>query len=195
MHVVSSALLVLDMMNDLVHPDGKMGDRFAGQVTKRDVLSNTARAVDRARRNGFPVIYVVIGFTAGFEEFPDCSPLLREPPETRPMLGTWGTQVHDAIKPAPGESVVVKHRVSPFYATNLDMLLRKRNIDTVLLAGVSTDLVVLSTARDAHDRDYRVTVLSDASAARTQRLHTAALSLIGHTADVSTVDEALPDEQ
>jgi nicotinamidase-related amidase len=194
MPFVSSALLVLDMMNDLVHPDGKLGARFAGQVAKRDVLSNTARAIERARRNGFPVIFVVIGFTPGFEEFPPCSPLLSEPPENRPMLGTWGTQVHDAIKPEPGESVVVKHRVSPFYATSLEMLLRKRNIDTVLLAGVSTDLVVLSTARDAHDRDYRVTVLSDASAAHTQRLHTTALTLIGHTADVSTVDEALPDE-
>lgn len=193
--VVNSALLVLDMMNDLVHPEGKLGKGFAGPVAKRGVLSNAARAIERSRRRGMPVIFVVIGFSPGFEEFPSNSPLLREPPETRPTLGTWGTQVHDAIKPEPGESVVVKHRVSPFYATNLELLLRKRNVDRVLLTGVSTDLVVLSTAREAHDRDYRVTVLEDATAARTQKLHTAAVALLGHTADVSTVDGALPDDQ
>ncbi len=85
------------------------------------------------------------------------------------MLGSWGTQVHDDLRPEPGESIVVKHRVSPFYGTNLDLLLRKRSVDTLLLAGVSTDLVVLSAAREAHDRDYRVEVLEDATAARSKR--------------------------
>lgn len=190
---MSSALLVLDMINDLVHPDGKLsGAGFAEQVVKRDVLARIATAVDRARERGIPVIYVVIGFDPGHAEFPRNSPLFRDPVESRPTLGSWGTQVHDDISPAQGESVVVKRRVSPFYGTHLDMLLRNREIDTLLLAGVSTDLVVLSTAREAHDRDYRVEILSDAAAARTETLHDTALLLAGHTAAVTTVDEALP---
>jgi nicotinamidase-related amidase len=62
----------------------------------------------------------------------------------------------------------------------------------LLLAGVSTDLVVLSAARDAHDRDYRVDVLEDATAARNKMLHDAAMKIMGHTAAVTTVDKALP---
>jgi nicotinamidase-related amidase len=182
------------MINDLVHPRGKKaGDGFAQQVVKRNVLPNAAAAIDRAREAKIPVIYVVIGFSPGFAEWPVDSPLFRAPDdEGKPVLGSWGTQVHDDLAPEPAESVVVKHRVSPFYATNLDLLLRTRNIDTLLLAGVSTDLVVLSAARDAHDRDYHVEVLEDATAARTKMLHDATMKIIGHTATVTTVDKALP---
>jgi nicotinamidase-related amidase len=191
---VSAALLILDMINDLVHPNGKKGgDGFAEQVAKRHVLANAATAVERARGAGVPVIYVTIGFSPGFADFPADSPLFHAPAEGRPMLGSWGTQVHDDLRPAPEESIVVKHRVSPFYGTNLDLLLRGQGIDTLLLAGVSTDLVILSAARDAHDRDYRVEVLEDATAARSQRSHDAAMILMGHTAEVTTVDKAFAE--
>jgi len=191
---VSSALLILDMINALVHPDGKKGrEGFAEQVAKRDVLSNAATAIERARAAGIPVIYVVIGFSPGFADFPSRSPLFKDAAEDRPTVDSWETRVHDDLRPASEESIVLKRRVSPFYATHLDLLLRKQNIDTLLLAGVATDLVVLSAAREAHDRDYRVEVLADATAARTKRAHDAAITLLGSTALVTTVDKALPD--
>lgn len=191
---MSSALLVLDMINDLVHPDGKRaGAGFVAQVAKRRVLATTATAIDRARDRGMPVIYVVIGFEPGQADFPAASPLFRDPVETRPTLGSWGTQVHEDLRPESDESIVVKRRVSPFYGTHLDLLLRKRSIDRLLLTGVSTDLVVLSAARDAHDRDYRVEVLEDATASHAEKLHEAALLLLEHTAEVTTVDKALPE--
>lgn len=189
-----TALLILDMINDLVHPHGKKaGDGYADQVASRNVLPNAATAIDRARGRGTPVIYVVIGFSPGYADWPADSPLFRAPnDDAKPMLGTWGTRVHDDLCPAAGESVVVKRRVSPFYGTHLDLLLRRGNIKTLLLTGVATDLVVLSAARDAHDRDYRVEVLEDATATRNQVLHDAAMTVIGHTAAVTTVDKALP---
>ncbi|MGH3759217.1 cysteine hydrolase family protein [Actinophytocola sp.] len=192
---MSSALLILDMINFLIHPDGtKAEDGFAEQVARRDVLSRTATAISRARGRGVPVIYVVIGFSPGHADFPANSPLFRDPVDRRPMIGEWNSQVHDALRPDPDESIVVKRRVSPFYGTHLDLLLRKQNVDTLMLAGVSTDLVVLSAARDAHDRDYRVKILEDATAARTKKVHDVAMTLIRHTAAVTTVDEALPED-
>jgi nicotinamidase-related amidase len=72
--------------------------------------------------------------------------------------------VHDAVAPEPGDLLVRKTRVGAFSTTDLDDQLRDREIDTLILAGISTSGVVLSTVRDAADRDYRVFVLADASA-------------------------------
>lgn len=188
------ALLVLDMINDLVHPDGKKaGEGYHRCVEGRDVLGATASAIERARAAGIPVIYVVVGFSPGYADWPAASPLFHAPSDAdKPTLGTWGTQVHDSLRPEPGESIVVKRRVSPFHGTHLDMLLRSLRVDTVLLAGVATELVVLSAAREAHDRDYVVRVLDDATATSSQEMHEAALRIIGRTATVTTVDEQLP---
>ena len=81
------------------------------------------------------------------------------------------TAVHDHVAPEPGDIIVRKTRVSAFSTTDLDEQLRKRDIDTLLLAGISTSGVVLSTVRDASDRDYRVVVLADASADPDPEVH------------------------
>ncbi|WP_181400243.1 cysteine hydrolase family protein [Actinokineospora spheciospongiae] len=189
-----SALLVLDLMNDLVHPDGKKaGEGYHRAVDGRGVLDRAATAVERARAAGIPVVYVVIGFEPGYADWPAASPLFRaRTDDDKPTLGTWGTTVHDRVAPRPGEPVVVKRRVSPFHGTHLDLLLRGLGVDTVLLTGVATELVVLSAAREAHDRDYRVRVLADATATGDPDVHEWALRIIARTAEVTTVDAALP---
>ncbi|OLR92653.1 cysteine hydrolase family protein [Actinokineospora bangkokensis] len=188
------ALLVLDLINDLVHADGKRaGEGYHRFATEHGVLDRAATAVARARAAGIPVVYVVIGFDPGFLDWPADSPLFRaESDDDKPALGTWGTRVHEAVAPLPGEPVVVKRRVSPFHGTHLDLLLRGLGVDTVLLTGVATELVVLSTARDAHDRDYRVRVLADATATGDEQVHAWALRLAARTAEVTSVDAALP---
>ncbi|MFD3546485.1 isochorismatase family cysteine hydrolase [Streptomyces sp. NPDC058655] len=188
------ALLVLDLINELVHPDGKYAeDGFCRAVAERGVLERAATAIERARLAGIPVIYVVVGFSPGYTDWPASSELFASARDgDRVVLGTWGTQVHDALKPAEGEPIVEKRRVSPFYGTHLDVLLRNLDVNTLLLTGVTTDLVILSTARDGHDRDYHVEVLEDATATDTREAHEAALALIARTATVSSVDQALP---
>lgn len=185
------ALLVLDLINEIAHPDGKYPEVCLAQITERGVLDRAGAAVAKARAAGIPVIYVVVGFSPGYPDWPSGSPLFAEARQgERLILGTWGTQVHDAVKPAPGEPVIAKRRVSPFLGTHLDLLLRDRGVNTLLLTGVTTDLVVLSTAREGHDRDYRVEVLEDATATSDAQLHQAALTLIARTATVTTVDQA-----
>jgi nicotinamidase-related amidase len=189
-----SALLVMDFINEIVHQDGKFaGDGYLEQVLRGNVLDNAASAIARARRSGIPVIYVVVGFSPGYPEWSPASPIfdsVRD--DQRLLLGTWATQVHDALAPEAGEQVVVKHRLSPFCGTDLELLLRAAGIRRLLLTGVATDLVVLSTARDAHDRDYVVEVLQDATATANEQLQEMALRLIARTATISTVEQALP---
>ncbi|MEU7132314.1 isochorismatase family cysteine hydrolase [Streptomyces sp. NPDC046261] len=187
------ALLVMDLINEIVHPDGKYAqDGYLEQVTRRGVLERAAEAIALARAKDIPVIYVVVGFSPDFAEWPEESPVFREAREERRIvLGTWATQVHDSLAPADGEPVVAKHRLSPFHGTELDRLLLERDVNTLLLTGVTTDLVVLSTARDGHDRDYYVEVLEDATATADDELHEAALKVLARTADITTVRQAL----
>jgi nicotinamidase-related amidase len=81
------------------------------------------------------------------------------------------TAIDERISPEPDDIVVRKTRVGPFLTTDLDEQLRRRGIDTLVLAGISTSGVVLSTVRDASDRDYRVVVLSDGCADREPEVH------------------------
>lgn len=188
------ALLVLDLINEIVHPDGKYAaDGYGAQARERGVLERTAEAIRRARAARIPVIYVVVGFSPGHPEWPAGSPIFEKAKDDdRLVLGTWATRVHDALAPRPQEPVVVKHRISPFHGTNLEVLLRTAGIDTLLLTGVSTELVVLTTAQAAHDRDYRVRVLEDATLAGDAEIHEAALKILSRISTVTTVAEALP---
>lgn len=188
------ALLVMDLINEIVHPDGKYAaDGYGAQARERGVLARAADAIARARAADIPVIHVVVGFSPGYPEWPATSPVFEKAKDDgRLLLGTWATQVHEALAPRPGEPVVVKHRVSPFHGTNLDILLRTAGVDTLLLTGVSTELVVLTAAQAAHDRDYRVRILEDATLAGDAEIHDAALKILSRIATVTTVADALP---
>ncbi|WP_051811391.1 cysteine hydrolase family protein [Streptomyces alboflavus] len=183
----------MDLINEIVHPEGKYaGDGYLEQVRRRGVLDHAAEAISLARAQGIPVLYVVVGFSSDYAEWPETSPVFREARDDRRIvLGTWATQVHDQLKPAEDEPVVAKHRLSPFHGTDLDGLLRARNVNTLLLTGVTTDLVVLSAAREAHDRDFAVEVLEDATATSDDALHQAALTVLARTATISSVRQAL----
>jgi nicotinamidase-related amidase len=188
------ALLMLDLINEIVHPEGKYAhEGYLEQVTRREVLANASTALARARAAKIPIIHVVVGFSRNYVECPAQSAVFSVAREDqRLLLGTWATQIHNDVKPLPHEPTVVKNRVSPFYQTHLELLLRSQGIDTLLLAGVSTEFVVLTTAIEAHDRDYQVEILEDATAASNAERHDAALKIIARTAKIHTVSEALP---
>jgi biuret amidohydrolase len=84
---------------------------------------------------------------------------------------------------------VTKPRVSAFYGTNLESILRARRIERLVVAGVSTAWAVQSTVRDAHDRDYQVVVVEDACAAADQPEHEASMKLLGLIASVVKVED------
>jgi nicotinamidase-related amidase len=185
------ALLVLDLMNEIVRADGawaKMGYGYGPQAEERDVVNKTARAIAQARDRDIPVIYVTVGFSPSYAEWPKNSPVFTEAGKEAGLLqlGTWGQQLHPDVAPAEGERLVTKKRVAPFYATDLELLLRNQGIEELLLCGVATDHVVLATARDGHDRDFTIVVFEDCCAAASPERHAAAITVLDGVATITT---------
>ncbi len=185
------ALLVLDLMNEIVRADGAwatLGYGYGPQAEARQVVPKTAWALARARERGIPVIYVTVGFSPTYAEWPEESPVFTQQGRAAGLLqlGTWGQAIHDDVAPRAGERLVTKRRVSPFYATDLDVLLRTQRIEELLLCGVATDHVVTACARDGHDRDYTVVVFEDCCAASTPERHEAGIVVLGGIATITT---------
>jgi nicotinamidase-related amidase len=169
--------LVCDMINDLVHADGPNGKKGYGPIlARRKVIENTAEAIRKARAAGVPIGYVRVGFSADYRECPPTSRIFQGAKKAGLFkLGEWGTQVHPALAPQPSDYDIVKHRVSPFYATRLEPILRANSVQRLYVCGVSTSGAVLSAAKDGHDRDYQVFVLEDCCAALTDEQHLAVI--------------------
>lgn len=184
------ALLCIDLINDIVDPAGKLaGKGYPKFAETHGSLANIAKAQSRIREEGSLLVHVRVGFSPNYTEHPAGSPLFGRAKEFQALrLGGWGTEFSDTVQPAPGEPVVIKHRVSSFYGTDLEVVLRAQGIHTVLIAGVATDLAVESAAREAHDRDYRVIVLSDCCIAANEDDHTRSLELVKKIGTVATLD-------
>lgn len=170
-------LLIMDMMNDLVSPEGPNAKTYGVICAERGVLTKAGDVLDRARRKGIAVGFVRVGFSPDYREWPPKSPIFAKAKEFGLFkLGTWGTEVIDELKPREGEHDIVKHRVSPFYGTALEPILRARGIGELYLCGVSTNGVVSAGVREGHDRDYAITVIEDCCAGATPEEHEHAIS-------------------
>jgi nicotinamidase-related amidase len=183
--MTQSLFLVMDMMNDIVHEEGFGKAGYGVQVKQRNVLANTAAAIAAARAAGVAIGYVRVGFSADYREAPEVSPIFSGARKNQIFqLGTWGTEVHEALAPQPQDFDIVKHRVSPFYGTALEPILRANRIERLVLCGVSTNGVVHSGARDGHDRDYECIILEDCCAGVTPDEHRDAIACLGRYARI-----------
>lgn len=183
--------LVLDMINDIVHEDGPNGKKGYGpELARRRTIPNTAEALRKARAAGVKIGYVRVGFSPDYRECPPTSKLFQGARKAGLFkLGTWGTEVHPALAPQPGDFDIVKHRVSPFYATPLKAILRANGIRRLVVSGVSTSGAVLSAAKDGHDRDYEIVVLEDCCCAPTKAQHQAVIEQMQRIATITTSAE------
>src|SRR3989344_1667151 len=186
-----SALVLLDFINEIVDEKGKFaGKGYSAFVKSHGVLENVNTAITKAHEKGIPIIFVRVGFSPDYREWPEASPLFGAAKKFGALqLGTWATEVHQSIKKIDTDFLITKHRVSAFYATSLEAILRTLKVDTILLGGVATDLVVQSTARDAHDRDYHVVVLEDLCGAGSEDDHSNALRTLAKIATVTKSTE------
>jgi nicotinamidase-related amidase len=158
-----SIYLVLDMENDLIHADGPNGKAAYGEQSRaRRIIENTRRALDKARGAGVRVGFVRVGFSPDYRECPASSPIFSGARKTGVFkLGQWGTEVHPDLGPRPEDFDIVKHRVSPFYGTNLEVILRTLGIRRIYCSGISTNAVVQAAVREGHDRDFEMVLLED----------------------------------
>lgn len=168
-----TALLLLDLQNEMVDAGGKIGGGgLAKVVEERGVVAKAAKALAAARSRGMPVVFVRLGFRPDYADALSVAPRIAKLKANKAaILGTWGTEFPAAIAPQDGELVVTKQCVNPFHNTGLLNWLFARGVKKIVIGGVVTNLVVESTARAADDAGLAVTVLEDCCAAPNLEWH------------------------
>jgi ureidoacrylate peracid hydrolase len=174
-----TALLLIDMQVDFAEPDGGLGQDGKDMTAPQAAIAQASHLADAARRAGVSCVFVRL-ITRDADETPflqewkrrrgyDGSPLCRE--------GTRGAEFAGP-QPLGGEMVFSKKRYNAFVGTGLDAALRGEGIDTLVVAGLTTECCIDSSVRDAFERDYHVFVVEDATACYEPALHQAALTAL-----------------
>ena len=134
-------------------------------------IPNAARVVEAARGGGFLLMHVGIGFEPGYPEISSANPRFAMVKERDLFIkGSESARIHPDIF-QPGDRVIYKHRVSAFAGNALEMILRARGIENLVLFGIATSGIVLSTLRAAADLDFRCTVVKDACFDADEEVH------------------------
>jgi nicotinamidase-related amidase len=159
-----TAVLCMDYQSSIV----------SAYVKDQEIPGRAASILTAARNAAMTVIYVQVGFRPNFPEVNSRNALLstiRNSPQRRQMFEGPGGAIHSSVAPQGDDIVVTKHRVSAFAGTDLDMILRTKEIDTLIMFGISTSGVVLSTVRHAADADYRLFVVKDCCVDQDAEVH------------------------
>jgi len=188
---MTTALILIDFINEIVHDNGKLASKgYSDFVKENDVFQNLSFAIQKARENNILIVHVKVGFSENYNEQPKSSPLFGKANEFQVLkLNSWATEFHEQIDVKDSDIILTKHRVNAFYGTPLDLILKNNKISSILVAGVATDLAVSNAVRDAHDRDYQVTILEDCCAAANGEDHETALLSLKKVAAVKNSKE------
>jgi nicotinamidase-related amidase len=153
----TSAMLSMDLQTAIV----------SIYVKDQELVARAAGLLSHARTAGLTVIHVQVGFRPNLPEVSPRNRLLssiKTSPQHRQIFEGAAGAIHPSLAPQGDDITVVKHRVSAFAGTDLEMILRAKDIDTLVMFGIATSGVVLSTLLEAGDRDYRVIVAGDCCA-------------------------------
>lgn len=160
---MKTCVITLDLINAICHPDGSLAC-YADRIISHNVIEHSNQLTDWARQEQHVVVHVRVGFRDGYQDGSSISPLFSAAKQHNILkLTSWDCQFCDDLQREKSDIIINKHRVSAFYGTDLDLILRANRIQRLILCGVATNNAVELTAREAHDRDYHVTVIDDAS--------------------------------
>jgi nicotinamidase-related amidase len=176
-----TAVVAMDCQTSIVSIYAKPQEEFLARV------SSVLRA---SRAAGMTVIFIQVGFRPGLPEVSSRNKLfaaIQASCQHQSLFQGSAGRIHPALGPEPSDILVTKHRVSAFRGTDFGLLLRAREIETLVLFGIATSGVVLSTLLEASDADYRLVVIEDCCADLDPELHAALLArLFPKRADVIT---------
>jgi ureidoacrylate peracid hydrolase len=180
---MKKCLILIDYINEICHKDGAF-DCYP-MLTENQSVAKLNRVIAHARKEGWLVIWVIVGFDKNYLEANAKSPIFSKAKEYKKLQrGTWGTEIISDLDYREGELIICKNSVSAFYGTNLDHVLRTNVVEEVYIAGASTEVAVQSAVRDAHDRGYKVTVISDCCGSSHKARHDASLEMLTYMANV-----------
>jgi ureidoacrylate peracid hydrolase len=190
------ALIVIDMQNGFCSPEGFMAKIGLDYAPSAEVIGPIRRLLGAARRAGIPRFFTRYSLNP---DYSDAGLLLEVFPGIRGTGGmvrdSWDAALVEELTPEDDEVVIDKTRYTAFYGTDLEERLRALDVDTLIVCGVTTNVCVESTVRDAFFRDIRVVVPEDGTAAVTPELHEGALDDFrygfGQVVTVAELEEAL----
>ena len=195
MSKLTTALILGDLQNDFIHPDGAYGIARQSDPAIAALPARLAPLVRLARDRGVLIVATLFTLVPGRGGEPIISPHLKA---LRPFLkkgdfapGSWGQQVVEPL--APADINVEKIAYSAFHASRLEWVLKKCGIEHLTFTGIVTNGGVASTVRDAHVREFHCTVISDGCAAFGQQVHDAAIEGLKPVAKIVTVARAIGD--
>jgi nicotinamidase-related amidase len=163
----TTAVLAMDCQRAIVSAYAKPRDAF---------LTRAVDVLRAARAAGLTIIHVQVGFRPGFPEISGTNALfstIKTDPQRQQLFAGDGAAIDPVLGPEAGDLVVTKRRVSAFAGSDLALLLRAQKIETLVLFGIATSGVVISTLTEAFDADYRLSVIADCCADNDAELHTA----------------------
>lgn len=179
------AIITLDLINELCDPKGKLA-RYADRIEKNQIIEKINQLTEYGRAQQQALIaHVKLVFRKNYADCSSISPLFKAAAENNILSeNSWGVAFSDKLTIADNDVVINKHRVSAFYGTDLELILRANQIDTLILTGIATNNAIELTAREAHDRDFRVIVASDATEGLNDTEKNASLNFLEKISDV-----------
>jgi nicotinamidase-related amidase len=169
-----TAIVLIEYQNDFTSEGGALHGAVAGVMDDTGMLENTRRLVDAARQAGATIVHAPITFAPGYNEIAEhpYGILKGVVDSTAFVKGEWGSEIVDALAPQAGDVVVEgKRGLDTFATTNLDFILRAREITTIALGGFLTNCCVESTMRTGYEKGYKVITLADCVAATSSEEH------------------------
>jgi nicotinamidase-related amidase len=173
----ATALVLVDLQNDNVHPDGAFASSGApAHASSQGLVEHVGALLTWARANDLPVIHNHIVSFPGRDFRGSNAPIFQMIGPDSLRLGSWGAEPVEGLEPLVAEPVLLRNRMSAFNGSGLDALLRNLGVDTVVVAGVWTNMAVEHTVRDAADHGYRAVLVTDATSSINEEWQHAATS-------------------
>ncbi len=188
-----TAVLALHYQNEVLHPDGKIRLGVAEGATGRNqVIERAGRLLAGARVAGVPVVSVRVAFRPDHADVLQNARIFRDVVRLGAMVeGSWGAEFYPGLGPEPAEFVVTHNRIGAFHGSNLGDALRAIGAERLIVAGIASSSVVVTTVAQAVDLGFEVIVARDACSAGRPEMHSAAMDIMSVVAEIMSVDEAL----
>ena len=200
--IANTALIIVDMQNDFLHPDGAFGqrarrqpERLAGMSLLAATIPMVKRLLDGFRNTRRPIVHIV---TTHQPDYADAqwphwrSHGLTSDGQAFLLEGSWGAQIVDELTPRRGEYVVAKKGYGGFANPALNTILRFRGVTTCAVAGITTAICVSSTIRGGVEYNYRMVLVEDAVSEQSREMHEAEVKILEDGfADVTSTSEVV----
>ena len=189
---MTTAIITLDMINVICAEGGALAEVYSPRIKEANTLEHINKVNKNARNNGYLVIQIILAFNPQYTDGSTASPIFSAAKQNKILQqDSWDTAFVDGLEVMPQDIKITKHRVSGFYGTDLDLILRANKIDNVILMGVATNIAIELTAREAHDRDYKVTIISDATEAGSIEEKKNSLNFLQRICSIKTHEEII----